>query len=146
MALSLQEVLVIGSMTDQSKFSELTLDMFRMLQTMEREPQEDMAQLYDTSPSTTRMPFVGHHQCTQIKRETLDCLFSQENGGSNVTMKRENPHKYLLYKPTMSQFLIFLASGLRELPANGAMMIYVSGEGCKVEPNLGDLVDHDGYL
>ena len=55
------------------------------------------------------------------------CIF-QENGG--VILKRENPHKYLLYKPTVSQFLVFLASGHRELPTNGALMIYLSGDGC----------------
>ena len=55
-------------------------------------------------------------------------VFLQENGG--VILKRENPHKYLLYKPTVSQFLVFLASGHRELPTNGALMIYLSGDGC----------------
>jgi len=45
-------------------------------------------------------------------------------------LKRENPHKYLLYKPTVSQFLVFLASGHKELPPNGALMIYISGDGC----------------
>ena len=42
--------------------SELTLDMFRMVQTLEREPQEDLAQLYDTSPGQPQQtkipPFV----------------------------------------------------------------------------------------
>jgi hypothetical protein len=52
----------------------------------------------------------------------------QENGG--VVLKRENPHKYLLYKPAVAQFLVFLASGHRELPPNGALMIYLSGDGC----------------
>ena len=55
-------------------------------------------------------------------------LSVQENGG--VVLKRENPHKYLLYKPTVAQFLVFIASGHRELPPNGAMMIYLSGDGC----------------
>ena len=50
MALSLQEVIIVGAKQDQVKFSELTLDMFRMLQTMEREAQEDMPQVYDASP------------------------------------------------------------------------------------------------
>ena len=45
--------------TMQVKFSELTLDMFRILQTLEREPQEDLSnQLYDTSPAPGRTPFV----------------------------------------------------------------------------------------
>lgn len=33
----------------------------------------------------------------------------QENG--DRPLKRENPHKYLLYKPTFSQVMVFLASG-----------------------------------
>ena len=42
------------------KFSELTLDMFRMLQTLEREPQEDLTnQIYDASPAPGRQPFVS---------------------------------------------------------------------------------------
>ena len=46
MTLSLQEVIIVGNLTDQVKFSELTLDMFRMLQTLEREPQEELSQVF----------------------------------------------------------------------------------------------------
>ena len=56
MTLSLQEVLIVGASSDQVKFSELTLDMFRMLQTLEREPQEDFTGLYDVSPGPGRLP------------------------------------------------------------------------------------------
>ena len=45
MTISLQEVIIVGNVTDQVKFSELTLDMFRMLQTLEREPQDDLTQV-----------------------------------------------------------------------------------------------------
>ena len=67
------------------------------------------------------------------KQKRISCFIIlnldwQENGG--VVLKRENPHKYLLYKPTVSQFLVFLASGHKELPPNGALMIYISGDGC----------------
>ncbi|KAH7931691.1 hypothetical protein HPB51_029719 [Rhipicephalus microplus] len=93
----------------QVKFSELTLDMFRMLQTLEREPQEDTTQLYDASPAPGR----------------------PENGGTSDSRpgKRENPHKYLLYKPTFSQLFVFLASGFKELPPNGVLLLYVSADG-----------------
>lgn len=37
----------------------------------------------------------------------------QENG--DRPLKRENPHKYLLYKPTFSQVMVFLASGRFQL-------------------------------
>ncbi|XP_042235798.1 protein SCAI-like isoform X5 [Homarus americanus] len=110
MNLTLQEILIVGNCNDQVKFSELTIDMFRMLQTLEREPQEDVAQIYDASPAPNKIPF--------------------ENGdASGRTLKRENPHKYLLYKPTFSQLMVFLASGFKELPANGAMLLYISADG-----------------
>lgn len=48
MTLSLQEVIIVGNLTDQVKFSELTLDMFRMLQTLEREPQDELAQVINS--------------------------------------------------------------------------------------------------
>ena len=55
---------------------------------------------------------------------------SSAANGAGLGLKRDNPHKYLLYKPTVEQFLIFLASGQRELPANGALLLYISGDGC----------------
>lgn len=79
MTLTLQEVVIVGACSEQVcdinlcsifrdqilfstlfqvKFSELTLDMFRMLQTLEREPQEDLAPIYDASPAPGRVPFV----------------------------------------------------------------------------------------
>ncbi|XP_033732560.1 protein SCAI-like isoform X3 [Pecten maximus] len=107
--LSLQEILIVGNSSEQVKFSELTLDMFRMLQTLEREPQEDLSnQIFDASPAPGKPPF--------------------ENGDRNN--RRENPHKYLLYKPTFSQLNTFLASGFKELPPNGAMLLYISADGC----------------
>lgn len=57
-------------------------------------------------------------------------ILSQQNGDTGSrTLKRENPHKYLLYKPTFSQLMVFLASGFKELPANGAMLLYISADG-----------------
>ncbi|XP_064616454.1 protein SCAI-like isoform X2 [Liolophura sinensis] len=109
MYLTLQEILIVGNCHEQVKFSELTLDMFRMLQTLEREPQEDLStQIYDTSPAPGKQPF--------------------ENG--DRLSRRENPHKYLLYKPTYGQLNTFLASGFKELPPNGAMLLYISADGC----------------
>ena len=62
MDLILQEVLIIGNNNDQVKFSELTLDMFRILQTLEREPQEDASyQAYSLSsraPSMVKRPLI----------------------------------------------------------------------------------------
>ncbi|XP_050702874.1 protein SCAI-like isoform X2 [Eriocheir sinensis] len=153
MTLTLQEILIVGNCNDQVKFSELTIDMFRMLQTLEREPQEDITQLYDTSPAPTKMAaFNGDTTTTTTTTNTTTTTTTTTSnpattnlpsggpgsgggtggGGGGIggprTLKRDNPHKYLLYKPTFSQLMVFLASGFKELPANGAMLLYISAD------------------
>ncbi|XP_069744443.1 protein SCAI isoform X4 [Narcine bancroftii] len=83
------------------KFSELTIDMFRMLQALEREPINLTSQLGKTgSQEPTEKP-----------------------------SKRENPHKYLLYKPTFSQLYTFLSASFKELPGNSVLLVYLSATG-----------------
>ena len=78
MTLSLQEVLIVGASSDQVKFSELTLDMFRMLQTLEREPQEDLTHMYDASPGPRRLAsMVSNIQL--CSRETAAWLVYEAN-------------------------------------------------------------------
>lgn len=137
MTLSLQEIIIVGSAREQAKFSELTMDMFRMLQTLEREP-SDTAHMHglmqgcmppgmppglmsgmpphDSSPAT-KMPY--NDQCSKG---------FLENGEKRHF--RDNPHKYLLYKPSISQLLVFLSSGFKELPPGGALLLYMSADGC----------------
>ncbi|XP_046681548.1 protein SCAI [Homalodisca vitripennis] len=130
MNLSLQEILIVGNCNDQVKFSELTMDMFRMLQTLEREPQDEFNHIYDASPAPGRVPFEKSYSVTSTKGGVGYPVVTgcQENG--DRPLKRENPHKYLLYKPSFSQVMVFLASGFKELPANGALLLYISADGC----------------
>lgn len=128
MTLSLQEILIVGSACEQAKFSELTMDMFRMLQTLEREPQESVHPIvgphathiveHDASPAASRMPPYGGVPGSKGYIENGDRRY------------RDNPHKYLLYKPSITQLLVFLSSGLRELPPGGALLLYMSADGC----------------
>ena len=57
-------------------------------------------------------------------------MFSLKFKDTSSVNKRDNPHKYLLYKPTFSQLYTFLASGFKELPPTGAMLLYISADGC----------------
>ncbi|KAE8583453.1 hypothetical protein XENTR_v10020521 [Xenopus tropicalis] len=99
--LMLADALIIGNCNNQVKFSELTIDMFRMLQALEREPM---------------------NLTSQMNKPGLQ-------DPAEKPMKRENPHKYLLYKPTFSQLYTFLAASFKELPANSALLIYLSATG-----------------
>ncbi|CAF1368319.1 unnamed protein product [Rotaria sp. Silwood1] len=110
---SLEEILIIGNYQDQIKFSELTLDMYRMLQAVERQPIE----LTASSEDRTTMQSPANHQ-----KEVPDLYDSDSS-------KRSNPHKYLLYKPTFSQIYAFTASAFKELPTNGVLLLYISADG-----------------
>ncbi|XP_051980768.1 protein SCAI isoform X2 [Xyrauchen texanus] len=99
--LTLADVLIIGNCNNQVKFSELTIDMFRMLQALEREPV---------------------NLATQSSKPGI--LEPNEKSA-----KRENPHKYLLYKPTFSQLYTFLSASFKELPANSVLLVYLSATG-----------------
>lgn len=57
-------------------------------------------------------------------------LFQQPDNGDQRPAKRENPHKYLLYKPNINQLIVFLSSGFKELPPNGVLLLYMSADGC----------------
>uniref|UniRef100_A0A6I8PE63 Suppressor of cancer cell invasion n=1 Tax=Ornithorhynchus anatinus TaxID=9258 RepID=A0A6I8PE63_ORNAN len=99
--LTLADALIIGNCNNQVKFSELTVDMFRMLQALEREPM---------------------NLASQMNKPGM-----QES--ADKPARRENPHKYLLYKPTFSQLYTFLAASFKELPANSVLLIYLSATG-----------------
>ncbi|XP_026461155.1 protein SCAI-like [Ctenocephalides felis] len=113
MNLTLQEALLVGNRCDQVKFSEITADMYRMLQTLEREPGG-----YAEN---------GHHYSSRSRRH-------HHSGGPpsyrSTSLIGENPHKYLLYAPTLAQLLLFLAAGSRELPQGGALLLYLSADAC----------------
>ncbi|EEB18750.1 conserved hypothetical protein [Pediculus humanus corporis] len=145
MNLTLQEILIIGNSADQVKFSELTMDMFRMLQTLEREPQEDFNHIYDATPAPGRISFEKNYSMSSNKSGggmyQNQMGLCHENGERPA--KRENPHKYLLYKPTFSQVMVFLASGFKELPANGALLMYISADGCFTQSKHHEDVGYD---
>ncbi|KAJ7370142.1 hypothetical protein OS493_034071 [Desmophyllum pertusum] len=120
-SLSLQEIIIVGNCEKQVKFSELTLDMFRMLQALEREPEDAPSRTLVTSTEVDESP--DDKESNEIERSSS---------------KRPNPHKYLLYKPTLTQLYVFLACGVKELPNNGVMLVYVSGDGCPGSAKAGE--------
>ncbi|KAI4471920.1 protein scai [Holotrichia oblita] len=101
MTLTLQEILIVGSSSDQVKFSELTMDMFRMIQTLEREPQDDYNHIYDASPAPGRVPYgmPGTKALWKTGKDRLDekipinIFLGYDLGGVLTSSKREGEHK-----------------------------------------------------
>ncbi|KAJ1922264.1 hypothetical protein H4219_000126 [Mycoemilia scoparia] len=103
----LQEAIIIGSHKDQIKFSELTLDMYRMLHALEREPS------------------VNKDASSKDKDRDKEDVDKEKPAST----KRPNPHKYLLYQPTYGQMIVFLANVFKEVNEQGCALVYVSGDG-----------------
>lgn len=116
-----------------------------MLQTLEREPTESFHGLSHGLPMTHGGPhgkLLQHSQQSVSKQLLLDASPAAsrmpafvpgskgyiENGDRRSM--RDNPHKYLLYKPSLSQLMVFLSSGFKELPPGGALLLYISADGC----------------
>jgi hypothetical protein len=43
-------------------------------------------------------------------------------------VQRTNAHKYLLYKPSFSQFFTFLSAAFKDMPPHGVLMLYISAD------------------
>ncbi|GBO98709.1 Protein SCAI [Eumeta japonica] len=146
---ALHEILIIGSCGNQVKFSELTMDMFRIIQTLEREPSDDIHHQHDGSPKSRGFSMTPGASCArdiEAPRPTnrgnsllkcWDLSMSSSYGGFSTYpgyleggVRRENPHKYLLYKPSLNQVLVYLASGCKDLSPNGVLLLYISADGC----------------
>ena len=91
MDLTLQEVLIIGNNNDQVKFSELTLDMFRILQTLEREPQEDASYQAYSLPSRAPSMVDIIHFCEVMICKYIECLDTY-NRNIMIALSNEKIH------------------------------------------------------
>ncbi|KAM7535028.1 hypothetical protein Aperf_G00000104282 [Anoplocephala perfoliata] len=115
-SLELSEVIIVGNCFDQVRFSEVTIDMFRVLQCVERDPQD----VWRRSPGT--LP-------DQRSFENGDIFDLSFPSTKPTDKKLKNPHKCLLYKPSYATFNIFMAAGLKDLPADGVLLLYISADG-----------------
>lgn len=137
--LKLQEAILVGNYQKQIKFSELTLDMYRMLQSLEREP-------FNIHPSTTvtkkstDMNQIEKKEGT-ISKEDQNTMNSNTkptgvntsihlNGSIDRSNKKSNPHKYLLYRPSLSQLMVYISTAFKDTSDGSALLLYLSADGC----------------
>ncbi|KAJ3333869.1 hypothetical protein HDU76_002195 [Blyttiomyces sp. JEL0837] len=114
--LKLQEAILVGNYQNQIKFSELTLDMYRVLQTLEREPM------------TTGGKVGGAMENPVEKRdEGSDAI----DGADKSAFRRSNPHKYLLYRPTLAQLLLYISTAFKDINESSCLLLYLSADGAK---------------
>ncbi|KAL7061232.1 hypothetical protein AAHC03_09906 [Spirometra sp. Aus1] len=127
--LQLAEILIVGNCFDQIRFSELTLDMFRILQCLEHDTQDNFGNTPHPLSSLSRtQKNLENGSGSGIPNQSTPI---PPQSSSPSEPRTPNPHKYLLYKPSFSQFNTFMAAGFMDLPSNGVLLLYISAEGIK---------------
>ncbi|KAK3133590.1 hypothetical protein QOZ80_6AG0538400 [Eleusine coracana subsp. coracana] len=118
--LKLKEAVLTSYRRNEVKFTELTLDTFRMLQCLEWEP-------------------TGSYQIA-AKELTENGTVSDQSGPSgliDIHLSAEisdgslpsNPQKAIVYHPTVSHLLAVLATICEELSQDSILLIYISASG-----------------
>ncbi|XP_041000767.1 protein SCAI homolog [Juglans microcarpa x Juglans regia] len=112
--LRLRDAILSSYHTNEVKFSELTLDTFRMLQCLEWEPSGSLYQ-----SSGTRMGQNG---------APGPCRMNYSQNITDPTLP-PNPRKAVLYRPSVTHFIAVLATVCEELPLDGILLLYLSASG-----------------
>lgn len=143
--LKLQEAILVGNYQKQIKFSELTLDMYRMLQSLEREPfaSHPLAKNNESShqnekkdanvPGAKEDQQQSQQQTTTTRPTATQITTSGAAGQVNQSErfgKRSNPHKYLLYRPSLSQLMVYISTAFKDTSDGCALLLYLSADGC----------------
>ncbi|RIB10065.1 protein SCAI [Gigaspora rosea] len=126
--LKLQEAILVGNYQNQTKFSELTLDMYHILQSLEREP----APPKSTQPKTPGVEnSVGNERVLGKDDASTDEQSNMNTPVDKSASRRINPHKYLLHRPTFSQLMVYISTAFKEINENSALLLYLSADGTK---------------
>ncbi|PKI49198.1 hypothetical protein CRG98_030416 [Punica granatum] len=110
--LRLRNAVLSSYHNNEVKFSELTIDTFRMLQSLEWEPSGSFYQ-----SSGTKMGASGPSR-TNISQDIVDHTLPP------------NPQKVVLYRPSMTHLIAVIATVCEELPPDGVLLVYLSASGC----------------
>ncbi|GAB5590008.1 hypothetical protein Unana1_04908 [Umbelopsis nana] len=153
--LRLQEAILVGNYQNQIKFSELTLDMYRMLQSLEKEPTSNRpgstvapaprpaatsnevndAEKKDAPPNSKGQQLDDQStvkstpSAAQTSSVPATGAIAGANASSDRMAKRVNPHKYLLHRPSLSQLMVYISTAFKDISDTSAMLLYLSADG-----------------
>ncbi|CAK7341739.1 unnamed protein product [Dovyalis caffra] len=113
-SLKLRDAILSSYHHNEVKFSELTLDTFRMLQCLEWEPSGSFYQ-----SSSTKIGQNGGSGSSRIN-------YAQDIADPTLPL---NARKAVLYRPSVTHFLAVLGTICEELATDGVILIYLSASG-----------------
>ncbi|XP_052170231.1 uncharacterized protein LOC127786690 isoform X2 [Diospyros lotus] len=116
--LRLRDAMLTSYYPSEVKFSELTLDTFRILQCLEWEPSGSFYQ-----PSGAHLSGLSASSVQNGASGPSRINYSQDIADPTLP---PNPRKAVLYRPTITQYIAVLATMCEELPPDGVLLIYLS--------------------
>ncbi|XP_031502756.1 uncharacterized protein LOC116265904 isoform X2 [Nymphaea colorata] len=144
-ALHLRSAILCSYQHNEVKFTEITLDTFRMLQCLEWEPSGSFYRVRDSEVSKN-----GKEEGLAGGTASTRVMHLEDITDPSLP---PNPQKTILYRPSATHFLAVLATLCEEMPFDGILLIYLSGKGDQDIPSVsvpGDKlepVEHgSGYL
>ncbi|GJN34512.1 hypothetical protein PR202_gb23179 [Eleusine coracana subsp. coracana] len=111
-SLTLSDAVLCSYYHNEVKFTDITIDVFRMLQCLEWEPCGSFA--LNNGYSTQDESGQNH---PNLLKDLRDAALPP------------NPLKTILYRPSVTHFLMVLATKCEELPPNSMMLLYLSAAG-----------------
>ncbi|PAA77725.1 hypothetical protein BOX15_Mlig009335g1 [Macrostomum lignano] len=126
--LRLADALIVGGCADQAKFSELSVDMLRMSLALEKQP--PVAAGAGGGPAG-----LGDNPGSRQGAQSPD-------GGLSES---QNPHKYLLYRPSLAEIVFSLNSTFNDLPDDGVVLVYFSADGRRCQQRGKKEDSYSGY-
>uniref|UniRef100_A0A803PD97 Protein SCAI n=1 Tax=Cannabis sativa TaxID=3483 RepID=A0A803PD97_CANSA len=125
--LKFKDALLTSYHRNEVKFAELTLDTFRMLQSLEWEP---TGSFYQKRPleSKDNGSFTDHSGASGL----IDINLAADMTDPSLP---PNPRKAILYRPSVTHLIAVMATISEELPPDSVMLVYLSASG-KVGRNV----------
>ncbi|KAF6170306.1 hypothetical protein GIB67_042996 [Kingdonia uniflora] len=119
--LKLQDALLTSYHRHEVKFTELTLDTFRMLQCLEWEPSGSFFKV-----RTTELKDTGILNDQSAASGFIDINLAADMIDPTLA---PNPRKAVLYHPSVTNLISVMATMCEELPQDRILLIYISASG-----------------
>lgn len=129
-SLRLRDAILSSYHHNEVKFTELTLDTFRMLQCLEWEPSGSFYQNNKILSGSASGSNIGPNGAPGPNRMN----YLQELIDPTLP---PNPRKAILYRPAVTHFIAVMATICEELPPDGVLLIYLCASGRQVPSNSG---------
>ncbi|KAJ3305596.1 hypothetical protein HDV03_001241 [Kappamyces sp. JEL0829] len=120
--LKLQEAILVCNYQNQIKFAELTLDAYRMMQSLEREPSTNGGWSKPTATASQSDQTTSGFGMAGIENKDEE---------DKQQARRNNPRKYPLYRNSFAQITHYIATCFKDVSENSAMLVYLSADGSK---------------